>query len=196
MSARSVVDTALLGGPDAAVEFIGNVLESSTEYSIIAADLDGTIVLWNEGARRIYGFEPGEVIGKVNLADLYAPFARDAGEPEATLRAALTDGKWEGTVERARKSGERFMARVVVTPRRDDLDNALGFLLISKNISDEIRLTDELRDTQFYTRSLIESNIDALMTTDPLGIITDANQQMEILTGEGRDSRAIVNTCG
>ena len=40
-----------------------------------------------------------------------------------------------------------------------------------------------LRDQQFYTRSLIESNIDALMTTDPEGIITDVNQQMEALTG-------------
>jgi PAS domain S-box-containing protein len=45
----------------------------------------------------------------------------------------------------------------------------------------------QLRDSQFYTRSLIESNIDALMTTDPLGIITDVNQQMEALTGGTRD---------
>jgi len=35
--------------------------------------------------------------------------------------------------------------------------------------------------------SLIESNIDALMTTDPLGIITDVNKQMEALTGCTRD---------
>ena len=187
MNVRSVIDTAVLGGPDAAVEFIANVLESSTEYSIIAANLDGTIVLWNEGARQIYGFEPDEVVGKLNLAELYAAPAREAGEPAATLAAVKAVGKWEGTVERARKSGEHFMARVVVTPRRDDHDQVIGFLLISKNISDEIRLTDELRDTQFYTRSLIESNIDALMTTDPLGLITDVNQQMEALTGYLRD---------
>ena len=40
---------------------------------------------------------------------------------------------------------------------------------------------------QFYTRSLIESNIDAIMTTDPSGIITDVNKQMEALTGCTRD---------
>jgi PAS domain S-box-containing protein len=40
-----------------------------------------------------------------------------------------------------------------------------------------------LRDQQFYTRSLFESNIDAQMTTDPSGIITDINMQMETLTG-------------
>ena len=44
-----------------------------------------------------------------------------------------------------------------------------------------------MRDHQFYTRSLIESNIDALMTTDPHGIITDVNKQMEALTGCTRD---------
>jgi PAS domain S-box-containing protein len=44
-----------------------------------------------------------------------------------------------------------------------------------------------VRDQQFYTRSLIESNIDALITTDPRGIITDVNKQMEALTGCTRD---------
>ncbi len=48
-------------------------------------------------------------------------------------------------------------------------------------------LDQRLRDQQFYTRSLIESNIDALMTTDPRGIITDVNKQMEALTGCTRD---------
>jgi len=44
--------------------------------------------------------------------------------------------------------------------------------------ADQKKLDQRLRDQQFYTRSLIESNIDALMTTDPLGIITDVNKQM------------------
>jgi PAS domain S-box-containing protein len=57
-----------------------------------------------------------------------------------------------------------------------------------KKIEAEQRLLDQrLRDQQFYTRSLIESNIDALMTTDPSGIITDVNKQMEALTGCTRD---------
>ncbi|MDP2694990.1 MAG: PAS domain S-box protein, partial [Gallionella sp.] len=49
------------------------------------------------------------------------------------------------------------------------------------------KLDQRLRDQQFYTRSLIESNIDAIMTTDPSGIITDVNKQMESLTGCTRD---------
>jgi len=46
---------------------------------------------------------------------------------------------------------------------------------------------EELRGSRLYTRLLMESNIDALMTTDPLGIITDVNQQMEVLSGHSRE---------
>ena len=48
-------------------------------------------------------------------------------------------------------------------------------------------LAQSLRDQHFYTRSLIESAIDALVITDPRGIISDANKQMAALTGCTRD---------
>src|SRR5437879_3107955 len=63
----------------------------------------------------------------------------------------------------------------------------LGILAAARDITEQKQLEQQLRHQQFYTRSLIESNIDALMTTDPLGIITDVNQQMEALTGYSRD---------
>jgi len=53
--------------------------------------------------------------------------------------------------------------------------------------AEQKQLDQRLRDQQFYTRSLIESNVDALMTTDPAGIITDVNKQTEALTGCTRD---------
>src|SRR5712692_6302672 len=180
-------DNAIVLNAQEPVDFIANILESSTEYSIIGKDLDGKILLWNEGARRLYGYEPEEVVGKANSSILHTPEDVKAGKPREILEVALRDGKWEGTVTRVRKNGEHFTARMVLTPRRDADGHVIGFLLISKDISDEIRLTEELRATQLYTRSLIESNIDALMTTDPLGIITDVNQQMELLTGYVRN---------
>ncbi|HZL04047.1 MAG TPA: PAS domain S-box protein, partial [Coriobacteriia bacterium] len=83
--------------------------------------------------------------------------------------------------------GSEFTARVVVTPRLDQDGRPNGFLLISSDISDEVRLTRELIDSQSYTRSLIESSIDALMATDPVGVISDVNEQMEALTGHSRE---------
>ncbi len=180
-------DNAIVGNAQEAVNFIANILESSTEYSIIGKDLDGKILLWNEGARRLYGYEPEEVVGKANSSILHAPEDVASGKPRELLDAALRDGKWEGTIHRRRKNGQQFIARVVITPRLDSSRKAIGFLLISKDISDEIRLTEEVKATQFYTRSLIESNIDALMTTDPIGIISDVNQQMVALTGYSRE---------
>ena len=180
-------DSAIVSNAQEAVDFITNILESSTEYSVIGKDLDGKILLWNEGARRLYGYEPEEVVGKANSAILHTDEDVKAGKPREILDAALHNGKWEGTINRRRKSGEQFTARVVITPRRDSLGRAIGYLLISKDISEEIRLTEQLKSTQFYTRSLIESNIDALMATDPLGIISDVNKQMVTLTGYTRD---------
>ena len=57
-------DNAIVGNAQEAVDFISNILESSTEYSVVGKDLDGKILLWNEGARRLYGYEPEEVVGK------------------------------------------------------------------------------------------------------------------------------------
>src|SRR6266851_4526301 len=173
-------DTSIIGNPQAAMDFITNILESSTEYSVIAKDLTGKILLWNEGARRLYGYEPDEVVGKTNSSILHAPDDVKAGVPNQMMRAALEQGKWEGTLVRQRKSGEQFTARVVITPRRDSTGKAIGFLLISKDISDEIRLTQ-------YARSLIEASVDPLVTISPEGKITDVNEATVKVTGAPRE---------
>jgi PAS domain S-box-containing protein len=129
-----------------AISFIISILESSTEYSIIAKDLDGKIILWNEGARRLYGYEPEEVVGKANASILHSPADVKSGRDIEILRTALHDGKWEGTLDRVRKDGEVFTTRAVITPRRDHTGRAVGYLLISKDLSDEIRMTETLKD--------------------------------------------------
>src|SRR6185503_13834227 len=93
-----------------------------------------------------------------------------------------------------RKDKSRFAAMVSVTALRDAQDAIIGYLLIGtdntarKQVEEERRKLDQrLLDQQFYTRSLIESNIDALMTADLRGIITDSNKQAEALTGWTRD---------
>src|SRR5205814_3327312 len=93
-----------------------------------------------------------------------------------------------------RKDRSRFPAVVSVTALRDAQGAIIGYLLIGtdntarKQVEDEKKKLDQrLRDQQFYTRSLIESNVDALMTTDPRGIISDVNKETEALTGCTRD---------
>src|SRR3970040_1724197 len=87
------------------VAFLHSILESSTEYSIVAKDLDATILAWNEGARRIYGYEGGDVVGKASAFILHAPEDRQSGRAQAILDEARRTGKWEGTLKRVRKNG-------------------------------------------------------------------------------------------
>jgi PAS domain S-box-containing protein len=173
-------DGSIVSTAQQAVDFITNILESSTEYSVIAKDLEGKILLWNEGARRLYGYEPEEVVGRANSSILHVPEDVAAGVPVQILRTTLEKGKWEGTMSRQRKNGEQFTARLVITPRRDPSGNPTGFLLISKDISDEIRLTQ-------YARSLIEASVDPLVTISPEGIITDVNEATIKVTGAPRE---------
>lgn len=172
---------------DDASNFISGVLEASTEYSIIATDLDGCIRLWNQGALILFGYEPDEAIGELPASALFVDEDIKAGVSGTIAEEAMRSGKWEGLVTGRRKSGETFPLRLVETPRLGIGGQVVGFLLIAKDIADEQRLAKALADTQLYTRSLIESNIDALMTTDPLGTITDVNEQMMVLAGRTRE---------
>jgi len=94
-----------------------------------------------------------------------------------------------------RKDGSRFPAVVSVTALRDAQDGIIGYLLIGTDNTarkqveaEQLRLDQRPARSAVLTRvALIESNVDALITTDPRGIITDVNQQMEALTGCTRD---------
>ena len=181
---------------------------NSANFSSIATDAKGVIQIFNVGAERMLGYTAAEVMNKITPADISDPqevIAR-AKALSVELGTPITPG-FEALVFKAsrgiediyeltyiRKDGSRFPAVVSVTALRDAQDAIIGYLLIGtdntarKQVEEERKKLDQrLRDQHFYTRSLIESNIDALMTTDPRGIITDVNKQMEALTGCTRD---------
>src|SRR5256884_2838757 len=185
-----------------------NAIFNSANFSSIATDEKGVIQLFNVGAERMLGYQAEEVLNRITPADISDPqevIAR-AKALSAELGTTITPG-FEALVFKAargiediyeltyiRKDGSRFPAVVSVTALRDDQSAIIGYLLIGtdntarKQAEAERMLLDQrVRDQQFYTRSLIESNIDALIATDPRGIITDVNKQMEALTGCTRD---------
>jgi PAS domain S-box-containing protein len=101
-------DHQIVSNAEETLELLGSVLKSSTENSIVGTDLDGKIVLWNEGARRIYGYESEEVVGRANSTILHIPEDIQAGKPREMRDAALHDGKWEGTIlSRSRSAARR-----------------------------------------------------------------------------------------
>src|SRR6059058_4517236 len=181
---------------------------NSANFSSIATDAKGVIQIFNVGAERMLGYTAAEVMNKITPAEISDPqeiIAR-AKALSIELETPITPG-FEALVFKAsrgiediyeltyiRKDGTRLPAVVSVTALRDAQAAIIGYLLIGtdntarKQVEAERMLLDQrVRDQQFYTRSLIESNIDALITTDPRGIITDVNKQMEALTGCTRD---------
>lgn len=185
-----------------------NAILTSANFSIIATDEKGIIQLFNVGAERMLGYTAPEVMNKITPADISDPQEVIARAKALSIELATTISPgFEALVFKAsrgiediyeltyiRKDGSRFPAVVSVTALRDVQDAIIGYLLIGTDNTarklveaEQKKLDQRLRDQQFYTRSLIESNIDALMTTDPSGIITDVNKQMEALTGCTRD---------
>jgi PAS domain S-box-containing protein len=181
---------------------------NSANFSSIATDAKGVIQIFNVGAERMLGYTAAEVMNKITPADLHDPqeviarakaLSLEFGTPIAPGFETLAFKASRGIEDiyeltKVRKDGTRFPAVISVTALRDAQDGIIGYLLIGtdntarQQIEEERKKLDQrLRDQQFYTRSLIESNIDALMTTDPFGIITDVNKQMEALTDCTRD---------
>lgn len=184
-----------------------DAIYNSANFSTIATDADGIIQIFNVGAQRMLGYAPGDVVNKLTPASI-----SDAGELierasvlSAELGTIIHPG-FDALIYKAmrgiediyeltyiRADGSRLPALVSVTALRGADDKVIGFLLIGtdntvrKQVEAEQALLDQrLRDQHFYTRSLIESNIDSLITTDSHGVISDVNHQMETLTGRSR----------
>ena len=206
--AQGAIIGYLLIGTELKAGALQSAIFNSANFSSIATDAKGVIQIFNVGAERMLGYAAADVMNKITPADISDPqelIAR-AKALSVELGTPITPG-FEALVFKAsrgiediyeltyiRKDGSRFPAVVSVTALRDAQGAIIGYLLIGtdntarKLVEAEQKKSDQrLRDQQFYTRSLIESNIDALMTTDPSGIITDVNKQMEALTGCTRD---------
>jgi PAS domain S-box-containing protein len=185
-----------------------NAILNSANFSSISTDEKGVIQIFNVGAERMLGYAAIDVLNKITPADISDPneLVIRAKALSLELSTLILPG-FEALIFKAsrgiediyeltyiRKDGSRLPAVVSVTALRDEQKGIIGYLLIGtdntarKHVEEErMRLDQRLRDQQFYTRSLIESNIDALVSTDPQGIMIDVNKQMEALTGCTRD---------
>jgi PAS domain S-box-containing protein len=189
-------------------EALQGAIFNSANFSSIATDAKGVIQIFNVGAERMLGYAAAEVMNLITPAEVSDPLEVIARSTalSAEFATQIAPG-FEALVYKAsrgiediyeltyiRKDGSRVPAVVSVTALRDGQGAIIGYLLIGtdnterKRVEIEQEKLDELlRDQQFYTRSLIESQMDALMTIDPRGRISDVNKQVEALTGRSRD---------
>jgi PAS domain S-box-containing protein len=125
------------------------LIQSVVDYGIIMLDPDGRVASWNEGARRVTGWQESEILG-CDLSVFYPAEDRKLGKPENELRVAAGQGRYAEEGWRIRKDGTRFWASVMVTPLRDAGGRLLGFANVTRDLTErraaeERAIADALR---------------------------------------------------
>jgi PAS domain S-box-containing protein len=111
------------------------LVQSVKDYAIFMLDPRGHVITWNDGARRIKGYEAGEIIGR-HFSVFYPPAAREAEFPERVLASAAAVGRFEDDGWRVRKDGSHIWASVVITALRDDNGELVGFAKVTRDLTE------------------------------------------------------------
>ena len=147
------------------IPLLAMIVESSDD-AIIGKTLDGTIVSWNRGAERVYGYSAAEAIGSsVNML-----MPGGAAEELDPIFEKLRRGERVEHYEtiRLRKDGESIHVSLSIFPILDLTRNPVGAAAIARDITKDKMAEDALRRSEERFR-LIEGNIDEVFW------ITDAN---------------------
>lgn len=124
-------------------DFVSTLFESLVGYAIIAADFDGTIIAYNEGAHQIYGYSPEEVIGKETIEIFFPKEFIEAGRLEQLTRELFSAGRFSCEGEKVKKNGSRFPARMLFTITRDKAGQVIGFIEIAEDLTERIKAEEE-----------------------------------------------------
>ena len=163
--------------------YLASIVESSDD-AIIGKNLEGTILSWNRGAQRLYGYSVKEAEGR-SISLLVPPDRRDE------LPAILDRIKRGECIEhhetvRVCKDGRHIHVALVISPNKDAQGRIVGASSIAHDITELKLNAEQLRRANAYNRSLIEASLDPLVTISPDGKITDVNSATEKVTGFSR----------
>lgn len=121
------------------------VTNSISDYAIVILDPQGRIDSWNEGARKLKGYDQEEIVGQP-MDRFYTPEDISAGRPATLLKLAETEGRAEDECWRVRKDGTRFYADVIITAIRNEEGVLIGFAKITRDITQRKAAEDALRE--------------------------------------------------
>jgi PAS domain S-box-containing protein len=151
------------------------LVQSITDYAIYMLDPTGMIVSWNAGAQRFKGYTASEIIGE-HFSRFYTDQGRAAGLPAIALATAEREGRFEAEGWRVRKDGSRFWANVVIDPVRTPDGTLVGFVKITRDLTERRVAEEELRRSEERFRLLVQSVTDyAIYMLDPTGVIVSWN---------------------
>src|SRR5579859_3831942 len=160
----------------AATNFLAAIIASSDD-AIISKDLNGIISSWNEGARRIFGYQADEIVGQ----SIRRLIPEDLQHEEDLILAKIRAGERIDHFEtiRVRKTGERFPISVTISPIKDDGGTIIGASKIARDISDRRRG----EESRYRLAAIVDSAEDAIIGKSLNGIITSWNNGARRLFG-------------
>lgn len=132
-----------------------SLVEQVGDYGIFMLDTKGRIISWNEGARRIKGYNAEDVIGKY-FSIFYPEEDIRNGKPAWELKIARSTGKYEEEGWRLRKDGTRFWANIVITATYDAEGRLSGFSKVTRDLTERKLSEQALQDSSDKYRQLAE----------------------------------------
>ena len=152
-----------------------SLVEQVTDYGIFMLDEKGRIISWNEGAKKIKGYDEREIIGKY-FSIFYPEEDVLNGKPALELKIAKAEGKYEEEGWRIRKDGSPFWANVVITAVYNNQGIHIGFSKVTRDLTERKESERALRDS--YERYRLLANELRLTNTE----LSYANQELEQFT--------------
>jgi PAS domain S-box-containing protein len=159
------------------------LVQGVTDYAICMLDPSGIVTNWNAGAERIKGYAADEIVGQ-HISRFYSWEDRTAGLPARGLAIAALEGCFEGEGWLIRKDGSRFWATVVLDAIHDEAGKLIGFAKITRDITEQRRQQEYLRESERQFRLLVNGVTDyALYMLDLNGIVTNWNAGAQRIKG-------------
>ena len=158
------------------------ILESATDYAIIAMDRSGRVTRWSAGAERILGWREEEMLGDPAHV-FFTPEDREAGRPEAEMALALKEGFAPDERWHLRKGGERFWANGELMPLKAADGTVQGFVKILCDRTLQRAEAAERNASELRFRSLVEVSPQVVWFGDAAGHITYYNPTWYGYTG-------------
>ncbi|MBI3951056.1 MAG: PAS domain S-box protein [Acidobacteria bacterium] len=121
---------------------LSSIVESSDD-AIISKSLDGTILSWNKGAERLYGYSAGEA--QDQPISIILPHDYPDELPGIMARLKRGEGVEHFETERMRKDGQRIYVSLTISPIREVEGNIVGASAIARDITDRKRAEEEIR---------------------------------------------------
>ena len=158
------------------------ILDSATDYAIVAADPQGRVTRWNAGAERTLGWSEAEMLGR-SIEAFFTPEDRAAGLAATEMRQALACGSAPDERWHLGKDGSRFWASGQMMTLRSEAGETIGFLKILRDRTEQREAGAALRASELRYRSLVEVSPQVVWFGDADGRVTYCNAYWYDYTG-------------